>query len=137
MSAGKALKTIALTAVAQDHHNAIKIKNIAKWLKSGHEVRIQISGKSDRQKAMENIFKQVEGTVKSGARVVQKVVKPDSIKFYLKPTPDAANMVIEEDHGNEMKDLDDIIKGKDILSDDFVSELEKSIKDDKKMSKRK
>lgn len=130
MSVNKVIKTIAFTAVAQEHHNHIKIKNLMRWLKSGHEVRVQINGKADRQNAMENIFKQLEKEVKSGAEVKQKVIKPDYIKFYLRPTPEAANFVIEEPNLDNSDNLSDITANKDILSGDFEEELNKSIREE-------
>jgi predicted nucleotidyltransferase len=136
-SAKKALKVIAFTAVAQEHHNAVKMRNVLKWLKTGHEVRIQINGKTDRQKAMESIFKQLETNTRSGAQVIQKVVKPDSIKFYLRPTEEAANIVIEESQDDELKNVDALTRGKDVLSDDFENELVRSIEEDRKKSKEK
>lgn len=138
MSANKALKAIVFTAVAQNHHNAIKIRNVLKWLKTGHEVRVQINGKSDRQKAIESIFKELESSTKTGAKVIQKVVKPDSIKFYLRPTEDAASIVVDDDHDGQSKYLEDsLTQGKDVFSDDFEAELDKSIKEDIERSKRK
>jgi translation initiation factor 1 (eIF-1/SUI1) len=137
MSTGKAFKTIAFTAVAQDHHNAIKIKNVLKWLRTGHEVRVAINGKSDRQKAMEAVLKELESKAKSGAKITQKVVKPDSIRFYMRPTAEAVNIVIDETQDDRSNDLDIVTQGKDIFSDDFVAELERSINEDKKKSRKK
>ena len=138
MSTSKAIKSIIFTAVAQEHHNATKIKNVLKWLKTGHEVRIRIEGKSDRQKAMESIFKDLKSSARSGAKVIQKVTKPNSIKFYLKPTQDAATIFVDEDQdGNGLPDVDKMTEGQDILSDDFAEELDKSIAEESKRSKRK
>lgn len=136
MSVKKSLKIIALTAAAQDHHNAIKIRSILKWLKTGHEVRIQINGKSDRQKAMESLFKRLESDSRSGARVIQKVVKPESIKFYLRPTQDAANIVIDDQQEDSLEDsVEDFVSGKDVFSDEFESELKQSIDESIKKSR--
>lgn len=130
MGAAKALKNIALTATAQDSHNTLKYKNILKWLKSGHEVKVAITGKADRHKAIENIYKQLQKETKSAALVKQMVEKPDSIKFYLKPTPEAANLVIDEDlgHSDPDQDISEITEGKDVFSEEFEKELDESIK---------
>lgn len=87
MSATKvASKAIIFTAQAQEHHTQVKIKSVLKWIKTGYEVKVQISGTADRQKAMDSILKEIESNVKSGAKIKQKQVKPDSIKFFLIPS---------------------------------------------------
>lgn len=131
------LKTVVIAANAQDHHVSVKTKNVLKWLKSGHEVRVQIEGKPDRQKAMENIYKQIEKLVKNGADVKQKVVKAEAIKFNLKPTAQAANLVVDESTADDAsRELDQITEGQDMLSDDFGKELEKSIEKEKGRGKK-
>lgn len=131
MSAGKVLKTIAFTATSQEAHVSMKIKNVLKWLKTGHEVRVNIQGKEDRKKSMEAIFAQIQKEVRDGADVKQKVVRADAIKFSLKPTPAAAKLALDETEQTE-DDLDALTSGKDILSEEFERELLQSIEEDKK-----
>lgn len=138
MSTGKLAKTIILTAQSSEIHTAVKIKNVLKWLKSGHEVRVSINGKKDRQKAMEELTKRIEDEAKMGAKLLQRVVKPESIKFVLKPTEKASEIIIpdtKEEEGEES--IDDIVSGKDILSDEFQEELERSIRKESLKPRRK
>lgn len=138
MSVAKAAKVIIFTAQASENHTAVKVKNVLKWLKSGHEVRVQINGKPDRHKLMESIYNRLETESKSGATSLQKVVKPDSIKFVLRPTADANNIQIDDSKTtvNVDGDIDKIVGDKDLLSGEFEEELEKSIRDEKNKNKR-
>jgi len=138
MSTGKVLKQIAFTAASQEHHVSIKVKSVLKWLKSGHEVRISINGKADRQKAMESIYKQLESQAKSGAEIKQKMVKPDSIKFNMRPTKDAASIVVDESSfkDQDIDDLESITTGKDVFSEDFEKELDESLKNERNKPRR-
>lgn len=139
MSTSKAAKSIIFTAQASDNHNAIKLRNVLKWLKSGHEVRVRINGKQDRMKGMEAVYKELEKEVSSGSRILQKVIKPDSIRFTLMPTSEASNFKIEDATRaamNEEELISDISPEKDIFSDDFEKELAKSIREERTKNKR-
>lgn len=135
----KAVKTILFTAQANDHHNSIKTKNLIKWLKSGHEVRVQINGKADKHKAMESVYKMIEDDVKSGAKILQKVVKPEHIKFTIKPTEQAANFSVDE--SKETADVDNeiesLVADQDLFSGDFEAQLSESIQKEKSKNKKK
>lgn len=134
MSASRLAKAVAFTAQASEHHNEMKIRSVLKWLKTGHEVRIQITGKADRQRAMEAIYKQLEKEAKSGAKFLQKVIKPESIKVTLRPTEEAANYIIDDSSKTSLsvdKELELIMSDKDIFSDEFEQELDKSINEEK------
>lgn len=95
MSSKIASKAIKFTAQATESHTAIKIKNVIKWLKKGHEVQVQILGTPDKQKSMESIYKDLERSVKPGADVLQKNFKPDIIRFTLRPRQDHSSEEIE------------------------------------------
>lgn len=138
MSASKVAKTIAFTAQASNSHTATKIKNVLRWLKSGHEVRVQISGKADRQKAMDAIYKDIENEVKSSARFLQRVVKPESIKVILRPTEVAADIEISDTKGtaNVDEEINEIIGEKDIFSEEFEKDLMRSIRDETTKNKK-
>lgn len=134
----KVAKVICFTAQSSEKHVADKVKSVLKWLKSGHEVRVKIEGKADRHKAMENIYKTLERDVSSGARFLQKSVKPEFIKFVLMPTKEACDLEIKD---NKIKveveeELASIMSNKDIFSEDFEKELLKSIKDEKIKNKK-
>lgn len=141
MSTAKAAKSIIFTVQASENHNAIKLKNVLRWLKSGYEVRVRINGKQDRMKGMESVFKELEKEVNSGCRILQKVTKPESIKFILRPTAEATNFVIEDATKAAMSEEDlisDITSSeKDIFSEDFEKELAKSIREERTKNKRK
>lgn len=140
MSASKVAKAIIFTAQSQEHHTSIKVKNVLKWLKGGYEVRVQINGRPDRQRAMDDIYSLLEKDIRSGAKFLQKVVKPGSIKVTLKPTDDAANLDIESGSKTKVdveKELKDIAGDKDIFSEDFGKDLIESIRDERKKSKKK
>lgn len=135
----KAAKAIAFTAKANENHNYIKVKNVIKWLKLGHEVRVQINGKSDQIKAMENVYNLIQNDVKSGARFLQKVVKPDSIKFTLRPNQESSHLM-SDDTKDPMEDVEGEISGlvasQDIFSEEFEEELSKSIKIERSKNKK-
>lgn len=139
MSAGKVAKAIIFTAQAQEHHTSVKLKNVLRWLKGGYEVRIQITGRPDRQKAMEDIYTLLEKDIKSGARFLQKVVKPGSIKVTLKPTEDAANLDFESAKVSVdvEKEISSIAADKDIFSEDFEKDLIESIREERRKLKKK
>lgn len=129
----KITKIITLTAQATESHNQVKVNSILKWLKSGHDVRVSIKGRSDRQKQMESVFQKIERESRPGSRVLQKIVKPESIKFTLNPNEGAANIVINDivrhDKAEE-NDVESLYVDKDLFSDDFEKELDESIKDE-------
>lgn len=134
----KLSKTIAFATSAQDSHNAFKIKNILRWLKSGHEVRVQIDGKADRQKAIEDLMKQIERDTKRAAEMNQKIIKPNSVRFCLKPTKGAESITLDESiEAPKVDDISEITANKDIFSKEFETELEQSIESDMKHSKKK
>lgn len=134
----KVAKAISFTAQSHENHVSMKVKSVLRWLKSGHEVRVRIDGKADRQKAMENIYKTIAKDVSTSARLVQKVVKPESIKVVLIPTPEASNIEIEEEkQQNVESEISDIMKDKDIFSEDFEKELLESIKSERNRNKKK
>lgn len=135
--AAKAVKTILFTAQANDHHNSIKTKSLIKWLKSGHEVRVQINGKADKQRAMEDIYKTIESDVRSGARILQKVVKPENIKFTIRPTEAAASLMVDDskETTDVDKEIESLVADQDVFSGDFEAQLSESI--EKEMSKNK
>lgn len=136
MSASKAAKLITFTAKASESHNAVKVKNVIKWLKSGHEVRVQISGKADRHKAMEEIYDKLQNDFKSGAKFLQKAVRPDMIKVTLVPTSEAADLVVpEKDTKDVGEEIEELVGDNDVFSGDFEKELSESIQ--KEMSKNK
>lgn len=139
MSVAKGIKTIVITAQATNSHNSVKVKNVLRWLKSGHEIRVKITGKADRQKAMESMYKQMEKDINQGARFLQKVVKPDTIKFTLQPTKDAENIVIDDSNSLDADDqsYDSVDEKQNIFSDEFEEELEKSIQEEKTKHKKK
>lgn len=139
MSIVKAAKAVAFSAQAHESHTAIKVKNVLRWLKSGHEVRVQISGKSDRQKAMENILDNLEKEAKSGAKFMQKVVKPGVIKVILRPTEEAANIKISDTKNilNAEEEMEYITSDRDLLSEDFEKDLLQSIREERLKNKKK
>lgn len=124
----KASKLIYFTAKSQEHDINIKLRNILKWLKSGHEVRVRIDGSSERRKAMDNIYFQIERDAKQNALFMQKVVKPDSIKFIMKPIGSAGisetNSV--EPHAPPIAQTENLT-AENLLSDEFEKELEKQL----------
>lgn len=138
MSVSKVAKAIVFTAQAQEHHTLVKLRNVIKWLKSGHEVRVQITGKPDRQKAVDEIYGLIEKDIKSGARFLQKVAKPGSIKVTLRPNEDSANL--EADYSKLTVDIDkeisDMTDGKDIFSEDFEKGLQNSIQEERRKKKK-
>lgn len=139
MSVAKAAKAIIFSAQAHESHTAIKVKNVLRWLKSGHEVRVQISGKSDRQKAMEAILGHLEKEAKSGARFLQKVVKPGSIKVILMPTVEAANIKISDNEKislNVDEELQNLTSDRDVFSEEFEKDLIKSIREERSKNKK-
>lgn len=125
----KASKLIYFTAKSQEHDINIKLRSILKWLKSGHEVRVRIEGSSEKRKAMESIYQQLENDVKQNATFLQKIVKPDSIKFVMKPTVDAADIKISKSH--ETKPVVNSLSAEDLLSDEYGKELDESISRDR------
>lgn len=130
----KAAKLIYFTAKSQEHDVNIKLKSIMRWLKSGHEVRVRIEGSAERHRAMENIYKQLEKDIKQNATFLQRVVKPDSIKFVLKPSAGMDNIELNEQSESSVE-IDQLSNGKDLLSEEFEKELEQSIMDE--LSKKK
>lgn len=132
MSGSKIAKSIIITAQASENHNVIKLRSIIRWLKSGHDVRVSITGKADRHTAMELIKERIEKDVKTAAKIQQKIVKPESIKFVLKPTEEAANLLLPDHKIDADQELESLVKEKDILSDEFEKELEVSIEKHKK-----
>jgi len=92
-------------------------------------VKVSIKGSSDRQKSMETVLSHLVSEVKNRGEMNQKVVKPDSIKFNLKPTPAAKDY--KDDGVEEFEDIDQITKGKDLMSEEFEAELQESIRHDK------
>lgn len=140
MSASKVAKTIVFTAQSHELHTSIKLRNVLKWLKAGHEVRVRITGREDRRKAMEDTYKLLEKDIKSGARFLQKVVKPESIKVTLMPTEEAANLKVDEENDTVVdveKELNEITSDQDIFSEDFEKTLQKSIRDELRRNKKK
>lgn len=139
VKATKAAKAIALSAQAHEGHNSVKLKNVLRWLKSGHEIRVQITGKSDRQKAIEGIYDQLEKEARSGARFLQKVIKPGSIKVTLMPTEEAANIKISEARiaPSAEEEIESMTSDRDVFSEDFEKDLLKSIREDRAKNKRK
>lgn len=139
MSASKIAKTIVFTAQANELHTSIKLKNVVKWLKTGYEVRVRITGREDRQKAMEDTYKLLEKDIKSGARFLQKVVKPDSIKVVLMPTEDAANLEIDDRKYkvDVEKEISEITSDQDIFSEEFEKTLQESIREEQRRNKKK
>lgn len=133
MVSSKVSKVIQLTAQANEQHNFTKVKSILKWIKSGHEVRVKIVGKPDKKKIMESLADQIERDSKQGARLLQKVIKPDSIKLTLLPTENSGELQLNKDT-EEVQDLveeiDRLTSEKDIFSDEFEKELDKSISED-------
>jgi hypothetical protein len=140
MSLSKAAKAIIFTAQSQEHHTSVKLRNVLRWLKGGYEVRVQITGKPDRQKAMEDIYSLLERDIKSGARFIQRVAKPGSIKVILKPTEDAANLDIEGSGKVTVdveKEISDISADKDVFSENFEKDLIESIREERKKTRKK
>lgn len=139
MSVSKVAKAIVFTAQAHEHHTSVKLRNVIKWLKSGHEVRVQITGKPDRQKAIDEIYGIIEKDIKSGARFIQKAVRPGSIKVILRPNEDSANLKVDDSKviADIDKEISDMMDGKDIFSDDFGKDLLNSIKEERNKNKKK
>lgn len=126
--ASKAFKTIALTAKSSSHDVDTKLRNIVKWLKAGHSVKVELSGKPDKHKALEDLLYRVESDTKPGAAVAQKTVKAGLIKLVMKPTPGAANLKVrgkEEDNS-----VDDMTVDTNTSFDDLEKQLNDSIKDE-------
>lgn len=139
MATSKTIKTIALTATSQRHHVSVKVKSIIGWLRAGHEVRVTISGKSDRRQSMEEVFSAIENDTKYSARIYQKLLKPDSIRFNLKPTNSAINIEIDQNRSSREDPehvINELTQGKDLLSDDFEKELDASIKNEASKNKK-
>lgn len=136
MSAKKVMKSLALAATAQNSHVAMRVKNVIGWLKAGHEVNVSIKGRPDRRKYMEDVMKQIETKVAIGAKVTQRQDRNDTIRFVLKPTADAVNLKYAEDSSNSL-DVEELVKDKDLMSDEFVKELEESISQDSDKLKKK
>lgn len=140
MGPSKLIKIITLTVQATENHNQIKVNNILRWLKSGHDVKVNITGRSDRQKQMESICQKIEKETRPGSKLLQKVIKADSIKFTLQANENSANLVIDDAHNASASaddGLDSIVAGKDILSEEFEQELSKSIRGDTDRMKKK
>lgn len=139
MASSKAIKSIAFSVQAESKHNSVKINNLIKWLKSGHEVRVDITGKADRFKAIEALYKDLESEIHQGAKFTQKIIKPDSMRFVLKPTKDIEKIV--EKKASAKSDNDDEIlnlrEDVDIFSREFEAELTKSIKEERNKNKKK
>lgn len=123
--ASKILKSIALAAKASPHDVDTKVKNIMKWLKAGHPVKLELNGKPDKHKALEELLEKVENSTKSGAEFSQKQVKAGNIKVVLKPTSGAAKFTL-----NKSKDEDDLNIDTNISLEDLEKELDQSIKDE-------
>jgi len=138
MSSSKAVKAILFSAQAQEHDVLTKIKNVQKWLKSGYNIKVQINGKADRHKAIEALYKQIETSTKLGAEFTQKVVKPESIKFIMKPTPGADALKIDDstDKASDEKELESIMSGVDVFSDEFEKQLAESIRQERQKNKK-
>lgn len=139
MASAKATKLITFTAQAHENHTSMKIRNVLKWLKSGHDVDVKISSGSKGRTAVELIYKQLQNDVKSGAKFTNMVSQQNMITVSLNPTKDAANLVIEESRVKptaEEKSFDSL-DNQDIFSDEFDAELEKSIKNEMSKHKKK
>lgn len=126
MSSAKAAKVVALTAKASEHSIATKVRSIVKWVKTGITVKVQITGKPDRFKAISAIYDEIEDNVKAGARIQCKVIKPEYIKFEIAPTdpeklhvPEKSKELIEP-----QADKPDV----ELLSDEFEKDLIESIR---------
>lgn len=131
----KTLKWVKITAQATENHTNIKLKSILKWLKAGHEVRVDITGKADRSKQILSLCNHIEKETRSGSRSLQKIIKPDKIRFTLSPTEGASNLVVDDlpkcDYLESLSSHD-----KDLLSDELEKELEQSIQDQMKKNKK-
>lgn len=137
--AAKAAKSIIFSSQSTDAHTQSKIKSVIKWLKSGHEVRVQITGKQGKSQAMENIYTRIEEDVKSGARLLQKAVRPDLIKFYLMPTEGSVSLKLKNPTQETVgvdDEIADLLGDQDIFSESFESKLLDSIKQEKKNRKK-
>lgn len=130
MQASKAIKLITISSKATEQHTSFKLKTILKWLKAGHDVKVEITEKQGAKRPVESIFDQIRSDVKPAALISQKQVKPESIKFVLKPTKEAANLVIP-DKVCEDDDIETLTSDKDLLSEDFNSLLEESIQNER------
>lgn len=130
----KAPKLITLTAQASESHNSIKLRNILKWLKSGHEIRVTITGKHDRMKAIDAIHERIQKDAGAGSKVVLQNRKPGLLKMTLLPTDEAKNIKIVDAMKAANSDVqsDDIAKDTDVFSEEFDQALKKSIDEEKR-----
>lgn len=126
--ASKAFKTIALTAKSSSHDVETKLRNILKWLKAGHSVKLELSGKPDKHKALEDLLHRVESDTRPGAEMSQKTVKPGMIKLTMKPTAEAANLKVRDSKTDTS--ADDVTVDPNASFDDLEKALDNSIKDE-------
>lgn len=130
--ASKAIKTIVLASKASPHDVDTKLRNILKWLKAGHQVKLEVTGKPDKHKALEELFEKVEVHTKSSATFAQKQIRAGNIKAVLKPTPEAANLLI-----NKPTEETELKIDTNASLDDIEKELNQSIKDELSQTKKK
>lgn len=137
MSLRKVLKAITFTCKSPEFHNDIKVRKIMGWLKSGHEIQVDICATEGKFKAAEKIYKDLEIQTKSGAKFANKVVKPNSIKFKIIPTQGATNFLLEATDTTIDDNSGDINDDVDVFSEDFEKELDKSIALERSRNKKK
>lgn len=136
----RVVKAIVFTAQANVHDTSVKVRNVMKWLKAGHDVRVSIAGKLDRRKSMEAIVSQLHDNIKTGAKFVQQTSKSDKIALMLTPTEDAVNLKTDSDtitlkQKTETQDIL-ITPDKDVFSKEFEMELDRSIQAERNKNKK-
>lgn len=127
------IKRIVISSKSQAHDMQTKLRSIKKWLASNHEINLMITLENNR-KAAENVLDQIEVTLKPfGARFLQKTINQTRLRVTIRGITNAKAMkdiYSEETRIGGDDHLDDLdkLEGVDVLSDEFVDKLNKSIK---------
>jgi translation initiation factor IF-3 len=81
----KEVKTLILRNKTADNDVLSKARQMNKWIEKGHIVRVMI-GQPGEQGDPDHIYKLIEENMKeTGARFLQKIVKPGQIRFQVNP----------------------------------------------------
>jgi translation initiation factor IF-3 len=109
-------KKVTIGATINDHDIETKAKAIAKFLKANVEVQVLAYG-SVKNERLEEIYKKFEQLF-TGLRLVQKIVKPGSLKFTILPDPEkftGLTLTDDQSHsGSGEVDADAIIDDKEV-----------------------
>lgn len=79
-------KRVTIGATINDHDIETKAKSVAKFLKANCEVQLLVFGHVKNER-LEEIYKKFEQLF-TGLRLVQKIMKPGSLKFTILPDPE-------------------------------------------------